>query len=78
MKPGNQTSRFEHVHVDIVGSLPVSHGCRYRLTCIYRFTRWTEAVPTTNIEISTATTAFIEGWIARFGIPKKITVYQGK
>lgn len=33
------TQRFNHIHADIVGSLPISEGYRYCLTIIDRFTR---------------------------------------
>ena len=39
------TSRFQHVHIDIVGPLPTSDGFRYCLTAVDRFTRWPEAIP---------------------------------
>nr|VZH93452.1 unnamed protein product [Spirometra erinaceieuropaei] len=31
--------RFSHVHLDIVGHLPLSNGCFYLLTCVNRFIR---------------------------------------
>jgi hypothetical protein len=34
---------FDYIHIDIVRLLPPSHGYSYILTCIDRFTRWTEA-----------------------------------
>ena len=30
--------RFDHVHIDLVGPLPESRGCKYLLTVIDRFT----------------------------------------
>ncbi|BHF80886.1 hypothetical protein SprV_0702401400 [Sparganum proliferum] len=32
-------ARFSHIHLDIVGPLPLSNGCSYLLTCVDRFTR---------------------------------------
>ena len=71
------STRFEHVHVDIVGPLPHSNGYKYIFTCVDRFTRWPEAIPITDINTSTIAKAFIEAWISRFGVPLSLTSDRG-
>ena len=69
--------RFSHIHVDLVGPLPVSHGYSYILTVMDRSTRWPEAIPLTNISASECASALFHGWIARFGVPALLTSDRG-
>ena len=71
------SSRFQTVHIDIVGPLPTVQNptdpyispYRYLLTCIDRATRRIEIQPLADITAKTITRAFIETWISRFGVP---------
>jgi len=73
------TQRFSHVHLDLVGPLPTSKdGFRYLLTMVDRASRWIEAIPLRSIEAVTCADAFVAGWIARFGVPARLTTDQGR
>ena len=69
--------RFGSIHVDLVGPLTVSEGCKYLFTIVDRFTRWPEAIPLPDALTTTCARALLRGWISRFGIPSDITSDRG-
>lgn len=71
------STRFDHIHVDLVGPLPPSQDHSYLLTIVDRCSRWPEAIPLKKIDTETCAKALIFNWISRFGIPTHITSDRG-
>ena len=71
------STRFYHVHADLVGPLPPSRGAIYLLTCIDRFTRWVDAIPLPDCSSETVAAAFLDRWVSQFGCPTVVTTDRG-
>ena len=67
------TETFDHKHGDLVGPLPYSDGFKYLLTCVYRFIRWSEAIPLIDIRAETVADAFsVGGWFVSGPLPQSL------
>ena len=67
-------SRFDHIHVDLVGPLPPSQGFTHLFTIVDRFTRWPEAIPLTSTDTKSCARVLLSHWIARFGLPQHLSL----
>ena len=70
-------SRFQYVHIDVVGPFLSNQGMRYVLTMMDLTMRWSEAVPIAEATADTIIQAYHSTWIARFGIPRIVTSDRG-
>ncbi len=71
--------RFSHIHIDLVGPLPVAEdGSTYLLTMADRTTRWLEATPLRSMEVAVCKDMFIATWVTRFGVPATVTSDRGR
>jgi transposase InsO family protein len=65
--------------MDLVGPLPTAQGnCRFAVVAMDYFTKWVEAKPLTNIKAPTIQKFFWKNIIYRFGVPRELTVDNGK
>jgi hypothetical protein len=65
--------------LDLVGPLPTDQGnCRFTVVAMDYFTKWVEAKPLANIKAPTIQKFFWQNIICRFGVPRELTVDNGK
>ena len=67
----------DHIHMDLVGSLPRSDGCTHLLTMVDRFSRWPEAIPLSDTTSTACAQALVSHWITCFGTPLHISSNRG-
>ena len=65
------------MHIDLVGPLPPSGGHTHILTIMDRSTRWPEAVPVSDTSARAVAEAFLQTWVACFGVPSTLTSDRG-
>ena len=70
-------ARFKHIHIDLIGPLPLSKGNCYALTVSDRFSRWGKVIPLADITTDDIISGFLLHWVARFGCPSVITCDHG-
>ena len=70
-------SRFNQVHLDLVGPLPDDSGFRYLLMCIDHFTRWCEAIPLSGCTTAEVARTLLAQWVSRLGVPATVTTDRG-
>jgi hypothetical protein len=65
--------------MDLVGPLSTAQGnCRFAAVVVDYFTKWVEAKPLANIRAPTIQKFFWQNIICRFGVPRELTVDNGK
>jgi hypothetical protein len=65
--------------MDIVGPLPITQGnFKFAVVAIEYFTKWIEVRPVATITLATIRKFFWQQIIYRFGMPKELTVDNGK
>ena len=72
------SKRFEHIHIDLVGSLPSSASYQHCLTIVDCFSHWPEAHPVENVTADAIAETLFTQWISRFWVPLRIKTDQAR
>ena len=65
---------FFHVHLNLVGPLPFSHGFTYLLTMIDRTSSWRDVDLLNSITVESCVRVFFFTWVVQFGVPSVLTL----
>ena len=69
---------MQRVAIDLLGPLPTTAaGNRYIAVVVDYFTKWTEAFPLPDIRTTTVASAFVDGFVCRYGVPDVLHSDQG-
>ena len=69
---------LQRVAIDLLGPLPPTKaGNRYLAVICDYFTKWPEAFPISDIKASTVASAFVDGFVCRYGAPVTLHSDQG-
>ncbi|KFD66247.1 hypothetical protein M514_12984 [Trichuris suis] len=77
LHPPAPSSRFEALHVDIVGPLPPSRGFQFIFTIVDRYTRYPDAIPIKAATAAECARALL-CWVSRFGMCRRVTSDRGR
>ncbi|KFD65246.1 hypothetical protein M514_00667 [Trichuris suis] len=77
LRPPAPSSRFEALHVDIVGPLPPSRGFQFIFTIVDRYTRYPDAIPIKAATAAECARALL-CWVSRFGMCCRVTSDRGR
>ena len=73
----NSDARFSHVHIDLVGPMPMCQDYQYLLMVVDHFSRWPTTVPIKDILASTVAKTILKEWVSTFGTPEFIMTDRG-
>ena len=75
--PPKTTRAFQRVHFDLLQLPLMSDGFKYAIVFVDAFSKWCEIFPLKDKTAASVAKATLQGWIARFGLPKSFHSDQG-
>jgi transposase InsO family protein len=79
MRQYNVGAQLEKMAFDIAGSFPVTDsGNKYIIVVMDYFSKWSKAYGLPNRKPVTVSSALMENWICRYGIPLEMHSDQGR
>ena len=72
------SSKFAHIHVNIVGLLPPSKEFHYILAIVDCFSHWPKAIPLPDITAQSVVNAFVLHFVGCYGALETITTNRGR